>query len=197
MVAAQRQDAGVPDGAVAEERRVRGAAAEIDEQDPELFLFVGHDGLGRGEGLEHDVLHLEPRAVDAADDISHGGRGARHQVHLDLEPHPRHPQRLLDAVLVVHDIGLRQRVDDLAILRQVDRPGGVQRPLDVGGADLAMLARHGDHAPAVGAANVPAGHAGDHARDLDAGHLLGVAHGLLDALNRRVNVDHHAFAKSP
>ena len=75
--------------------------------------------------------------------------------------------------------------------------GRVQRPLDVGGADLAVLARDGDHAPAVGSADVPAGHAGDHARDLDARHLLGVADGLLDALDRRVDVDDDALAQAP
>src|SRR3569623_1743133 len=45
----------------------------------------------------------------------------RHQVHLGLEAHARHPERLLDAVLVVDRVLLRQDVDDLAVLRNVDR----------------------------------------------------------------------------
>ncbi len=63
VVAAQRQDARVPDGAVAVERGVGRAPAEIDQQDAQLLLLVGDDGLGGCERLEHDVLHLESRAV--------------------------------------------------------------------------------------------------------------------------------------
>ena len=69
---------------------------------------------------------------------------ARDEVHLDLEPHARHAERLLDAVLVVHDVGLGQDVDDLAVLGQVDGAGGVERAVDVVLAHLAVLARHGD-----------------------------------------------------
>ena len=94
-----------------------------------------------GQRLEHDVLHLEAGAVDAPDHVAHRGRGAGDQVHLHLEPHAGHAERLLDAVLVVHDEGLGQHVDDLAVLGQVDRAGRVERPVDVGLAHLAVLAR--------------------------------------------------------
>src|SRR5262249_59230414 len=66
-------------------------------------------------------------------------------------------------------------------------PGGV--------APLGVLAGDGDAAAAVAAADVPARHAGEHARDLHTGHLLGVAHRLLDALHGGVDVDHHALAQ--
>src|SRR5207249_7257094 len=55
---------------------------------------------------------------------------ASDDVHLDLEPHPRHPDGLADAVLLVDDERLREHVDDLAVLRQVDGPRGVDGALE-------------------------------------------------------------------
>src|SRR5437870_2971923 len=93
-------------------------------------------------------------------------------------------------------IRLGRRVDDPPVLRQVDGTGGAQRPLDVGGTDLAVFARDGDPAASVDAPDVPARHSRDDARDLHARHLLRVAHCLLDALHGRVDVDDHALAQA-
>src|SRR4030095_8089227 len=51
-----------------------------------------------------------------------------------------------------------------------------------------------DHHPAaaVEGADVAAGHARPHAGHVDAGHLLGIGHRLLDGLDGGVDVDHHA-----
>ena len=117
VIAAERDDRGVPDGAVAEERDVGGAAADVDEEDAQLLLLGGQHRLRRGERLQHDVLHREAGAVDAPDHVLHRGDGAGDDVHLDLEPHAGHAERLPHAVLVVDHEGLGQHVDDLAVLR--------------------------------------------------------------------------------
>ena len=129
---------------------------------PELLLLGGDHRLRRGQRLEHEILHLQPGAVDAADHVAHRGRGPGDEVHLHLEPHPGHAERLLHPVLVVHHEGLGQHVDDLAVLGQVDRAGRVERALDVGLAHLAVLARDRHHAAAVDAADVAARHPRDH-----------------------------------
>src|SRR5262249_33873443 len=62
-------------------------------------------------------------------------------------------------------------------------------------ADRRVLAGAGNAAAAVAAAYGPTRHACQHPPDLRARHLLGVAHRLLDALDRGVDVDHHALAQ--
>src|SRR6185436_16133797 len=96
----------------------------------------------------------------------------------------------------VHDIGLGQDVDDLAVLGQADGAGGVERPVDVVLTHLAVLARHGDHATAVDTADVPARDADEDGGDLHARHLLGLAHRVLDGLDGRVDVDDDALAQA-
>ena len=123
--------------------------AQVDQEDAELLLLRRDHRLGGGQGLQHDVLHGQAGAVHAADHVLHRGVGAGDQVHFHLEAHARHADRLLDAVLVVHDEGLGEDVDDLAVGRQVHGLGRLQRPLHVGLAHLAMLARHRDHAAAI------------------------------------------------
>src|SRR3990172_6748072 len=61
VVAAQREDPRVPDGAVPEERHVGGAAAQVDQQDPQLLLLGRDDSLRGSQRLEDDVPHPEPR----------------------------------------------------------------------------------------------------------------------------------------
>jgi hypothetical protein len=110
-------------------------------------------------------------------------------VHLDLEPYARHPERLAHAVGVVDGERLRQHVQDLAILRDVDRARGIDGAVDVGLADLALLA--GDPTtprlltPRMWPPAIPA----YTARDLDARHLLGLGDRRADSLDRRVDVD--------
>src|SRR5712664_3503450 len=195
VIAAERQDRGVPDGAVAQQGQVGGAAADVDDEDAELLLVGIEDRLRRGDRLQHHVLHGEPRAVDGADHVLHGGHGGGDDVHLHLQPHARHAEGLAHAVGVVHHEGLRQDVQDLAILRDVDGARGVHRAVDVGLAHLAVLARHGHHAAAVAGADVAARHAGVDGRDLDARHLLGLGHRLTDRLDGGVDVDHDAAAQ--
>src|SRR5262249_47230269 len=90
---------------------------------------------------------------------------------------------------------LRQHVDDLAILRQVDRTRRLYDPLDVLRVDLALTPGHRDHTTAVEATDVTARDSRVHARDLDACHLLGFGHRLLDRLHREVDVDDDAAAQ--
>src|SRR2546425_6817815 len=106
VIATERQDRRVPDGAFAEQRGVGGPAADVDQQHAELLLVSREDSLGRGERLEHDILHGEAGAVDGPHDVLHRRHGARDDVHLHLEPHPRHTERLAHAVLIIDEEGL-------------------------------------------------------------------------------------------
>ena len=197
VIAAEREDRRVPDRALAHDRHVSCAAADVDQDDPELLLVGEEHGLGGRNRLQHDVLHVEPGAVHRADHVVDRRDGAGHDVHLGLQAHAGHADRLAHAVLVVHHERLRQDVDDLAVGRQVDGARRVDDALDVDGRHLAIAAGDGDDAPAVHAADVSAGDARVDAGDLDAGLRLGVPDRLLDRVDRRFDVDDDAASEPP
>src|SRR4029453_19005192 len=108
------------------------------------------------------------------------GHGTGDDVHLGFEAHARHADRILHAILVVDDEALRDDVDDLAVHGDGHRLGRFDDALDVGGGDLFVTARHGDHAARVDGADVIAGDAREHALHRHAGHALRLLDGAHD-----------------
>ena len=112
-------------------------------------------------------------------------------MHLDLEAHAGHAQRLLDAILTVNDELLRQDVQHLLVGGDGHGARGFDHAIDVDGGHFLVLDRH--HAVAVKALDVAAGDAGVDALDTHAGHQLGLFERALDGADRRFDIDHHAF----
>jgi len=83
----------------------------------------------------------------------------------------------------------------IAVHRDRHRLGGLDHALQIGGADLVVLARHRDDAAAVDAADVIAGDAGVHPLDRHARHALGLVDRALDAGHGLVEVDDHPAAQ--
>ena len=86
---------------------------------------------------------------------------ARDDVHLRLEAHAGHADRIADAFLSVDDEFLRQHVQDLLVRGNRDGLRRVDDVLDVRVAHLAVAYR--DDAVRIQAAHVAAGDAGEHA----------------------------------
>ena len=193
VISAERDDARVLDGPTREDGDVGGPAANVDERDAQLLLLFGEHCLGARERLEHDVGHLKPGLRAALHDVLRAGDRRRDDVDLGLEAHATHPERLLDPVLLVDDVVLRQHVQDLAVLRDVDRTCGVEHPRDVALPHFLVLHRH--HALRIEAADVSAGDARVHRLDLAARHQLRFLDGAPDRGDGRLDVDHHAFAQ--
>ncbi len=131
LVAGDRYHRRVANGALREHREVGGAAADVDDADAEFLLVLGEAGEARGELLEHDVVDLEPAALDALLDVLRGAVGAGDDVHLGLEPHAGHADGIADAFLPVDDEFLRQHVQDLLVRRDGHRLGRVDHVLHV------------------------------------------------------------------
>ena len=136
LVAGDRDHRGVADGAVGEHRQIRGAATDVDQAHPELLLILGEDREARGELLEHHVIDLQAAALDALLDVLGGRIRAGDDVHLGLQAHPGHADRVADALLAVDDEFLRQHVQDLLVGGDRDRLGGIDDVLDVPVADF-------------------------------------------------------------
>ena len=187
-------DGGVADGAVGEHGQVGRAAADIDQAHAELLLILGEHGEARGQLLEHHVIDLQSAALDALLDVLRGAVGARDDVHLGLEAHARHADRVADAFLAVDDEFLRQYVQDLLVRGDGHRLGRIDHVLDVAVGDF--LVAHADDAVRVEAAHMAAGDAGEHRVDLAAGHELGLLDRALDGLHRGLDVDHDAFLQA-
>ena len=119
------------DRAAAEHRDVGGAAADVDHAHAEILLILGQHRVARGQLLEHDVVDRQAAALHALDDVLRGAVGAGDDVHLGLEPHARHADRIADALLRVDDVFLRQHVQDLLVGRDRHRLGRIDHALDV------------------------------------------------------------------
>ena len=158
---------------------------------PSSFSSGRQHRFGGADLLDDGVDDAHAGAIHARHQVLRGGRRAGHDVHVDLEPRARHPDRRADAVLLVDDEVLRQHVQDLATGRQADRLGRLDRPPHVIARDLAALARNGNHAAAVEALDVGARHRQVHRVDLDAGHQLGLVHRLLDRVDGGLEIDDH------
>ena len=133
-------------------------------------------------------------ALHALDDVLRGAVGTGDDVHLGLQAHAGHAERLADAFLRVDDEFLRQDVQDLLVGRDRHRLRRVDHAVDVAGCDFLVADR--DDAVRVQAAHVAAGDAGVHRVDLAAGHQLGFFDRALDRLHGRVDVDDHALLQA-
>ncbi len=181
----------MPDGAVREDRNVGGAAADVEQAHAKVFFILGQHGPRRGERLQDQVLHLDAAAAHALDDVLRCGHGTRDDVHLDLEPHARHADRLAHILLAIDDEFLAQHVQDLLVGRDVHGARRLERAVDVERADFAVLHRH--HAGGVEAADVAAGDADIGRGDLAIGHQLGFFQRPLDRRHGGLDVDDHTL----
>jgi hypothetical protein len=169
---------------------VGGAAADVHQADADVLLVLGQHGIARSQRLQHQVDHFEAAAMHALDDVLHRSDGARHQVHLDVEPLGIHADRFLDAVLAVDDELLHQRVQNLVIGRNRCRVGRLDGALDVELGDF-LLAHHG-HARGILALDVAAGDAGIHLAHLAAGHHFDLGDRARNRIHGGFDIDHHA-----
>ncbi len=194
MVSADGQHLGVPEASFEKERNIRRASADIDDDHAQVLLLAGEHGAGGRQGLEHQVVHVEPGPGAALDDVLDGGETAGDDMHLGLEPHAEHAERVLDTVLVVDDEFLGKHVEDLLVHGDVDGAGGVDHPGHVGRRPFLVLDR--DDAARVDALDVAARDAHVDRIDLHAGHELGILDRFLDRLHGAVDVHDHAFFQS-
>ena len=154
MVAANRQNAGVPDDAVGINDVIGRAAADVNDQRAEFLLFVGQQRERRGEAVENNFVHFQLQTFDEADGVLEAVRVAVNDVDVHFEPRAEHPDGIRDAVLAVHKKMLADGVNDVVFGRQIDRLRVFDHVLDVVLGNFAVGGNHRMHAAIVEAADV-------------------------------------------
>ena len=194
VVATETQHRGLLDGAPFEDRDIRRAAPDIHHADPQIALVAGQNRLGRGQGFEHDIHHVESRLVAAFDDILGAGDRGGDDVDLGFQAYAAHPKGFPDPILLVDDEFLGNHVDDLAI--HGDRHGlrGIDDPLDVDLPDLPVLDRN--DTMAVEGPDMASGDPRVDRGDLTVRHQFRLFHGVLDGCHRGIDVDDHALSET-
>ena len=167
--------------------------ADVGDRHAELLLGLGQDRLRRGERVDHELVDLDPGRGDALGQVLDRGRGRRDDVGLDLEPQGAHPERVLDALLAVDREAASLDVEDVPVGRDGDRPGDLDRAVDVLARDLAVVRRDRDLAARVEALDVLAADADEGAVDLPAGQALGALDRVRDRADGLVDVDDDAL----
>ncbi len=117
-------------------------------------------------------------------------------MHLRLEPHADHVERILDTTLLVDDVLLGNDVDDLTVHGDDHGLRRVYDPVHVRAGDLPPATGDSHHAAGVQPLDVAAGDAGHDVLHLTPGHLLGGLHGGVHRLEGGLDVDHHAAAEA-
>ena len=190
QITGDRDAGGVLDRAIGEHRDIGGAGADVDQRDSELLFVLGQHRLAGRDLVQDQVVDLQAAAGDALGDVLHCAVGSGNQVHLHLEPHTRHPDRLADAIGGIDHEALGHDVQNPLVSRNGDRACRLQHTLDIGVVNLRIADR--DSAVRVARADVGAGDAGEHRVNLAVGHQLGFLDRALDRGFGRLDVDHHA-----
>ena len=127
VVAAHAQHHGVPDIAVDIDGHVGGPAADIAHHGAHLALGFGENHLRGGQRVEHELGHLYTGGLHAlAQVLDRGSRGGD-DMRFDFQAVAVHADRHADAVLPVDGETALDDVDDLAVMRDGHRLGGIQR----------------------------------------------------------------------
>ncbi len=131
MVAAHCQHHRMPYVAIDVDRQVGRAAADIAHRHAHLAFLLGQDDFCRGQRIQNEALHFHVRGCHALAQVINRGRGGRDDVRFHFQPGAVHAERGTDALLPVHAEAALDDVHDLAVMRDGDRAGLVERPCHI------------------------------------------------------------------
>ena len=112
-------------------------------------------------------------------------------MHLGLQAHAGHAQRLAHAFLVIDHVILGQGVQHALVRGNRHGLRGVEHALDVGRAHFTIT--YGDDTVAVQAADVIASHTDERRVNAATRHQLRLFHRTLDRGHGGFDIDHHAL----
>ena len=127
MVSAHCQHHGVPDMPIHVDGQVGGPAADIADGHAHLALSVGQHHVAGSQRVQHELQHFHAGRADALAQVFDRGLGGGDDVRLHFQTVAMHSDRHRNAVLPVDGEAALDDVDDLPVVRDGDRLGGIQR----------------------------------------------------------------------
>src|SRR5581483_7946372 len=196
VIAAERYDAGVHDGAFGQHREFGRTGADIGHASTKLALFRTQHGVGAGQAFKDGVVHVNASAVDGGNDVLGGAGGGGHQVDLDLELGSHHAAGLAHAGLVIENEILGKQVQNLAIVGERNGAGALDRLADFIAGDLARARAQADSTLAVQSAHVRAGDAYHGVFNGSAAGVFRLLHCLLHGSDGLLQVHNQSLARA-
>src|SRR5690625_210599 len=191
----ERDAGGIRQLATAQHADVGRTATDIDQQRRHLALSLAQHRQPGGHRLHDHPVHADAGIGGAAAQVLERAVRTGDEVYIDLQPHPGHAYRILDAVMAIHHVLLRDDVQYFHVRFQRYCLGVVNRTLDIRPGDL-LIAPDGRHSVACDRLQVRAGDTDPSALWRDAGDPAGSLHRLPYRFDRPFQVDDHTFAQA-
>jgi len=119
-----------------EDRDIGGAPAQLNDGAAQLDLVWGEHGQRGCQRLEHELRHLVSRPLHTLSEVQQHAGEHRNQIDFGFQPRSRHANRFADPPLLVDQIILRDRVEQLMIAAEADAARHIVDPGDIAGPDL-------------------------------------------------------------
>src|SRR5467141_198348 len=196
LISGYRDHRGVPDRPVFEDRQVRRSPADVKQGDSYFLLFLFEDCIAGCERFEHHIANVEARALHAIVYVLGRGYQARDDMHVRLQPHAGHSDRIAHPVLAVDDEFLGNHVNDSPVGRQCNTLRVLDQPVHIRLGNFILHSADCDDAAALKALDVIARDADDHRLNLDPRPGFRLRNRALNRPHGLVDVRHDAASQS-
>ena len=122
---------GIADDVAVVDRYVGDAGAEVDDSDALLHLLGLQDGGRSGQGIGEDAKHLDAQTLECHIETLHGRLVAEDEVEGGRELLAERADRVLDLLIVVDHIVLRDALHDGLVVGSLDVAHAVEQRLDI------------------------------------------------------------------
>ncbi len=122
---------GVTNCTLCKYRNIRGASANIDHCHTQIFFILRQNGVSRRQRLQNQIADFQTASPYALDNVLCGRHCTRDNMHFDLKANTTHTQRFPHVFLAIHQILLRQDMQNLLIGWDIHGAGGFQHPINI------------------------------------------------------------------
>src|SRR5258708_6508245 len=196
VIAANRNGAGVPYHASAENNQFRGAAADVQQAAAEIALVLREARFRGSERLQDRIADEDAGLVRGGDEILRGGNSGSHQMNVYLQPLANHANSIAYAVLGIHHEFMWKDVQDLAVFRKGDIAGRIDGAAHVFALDVSRTLAQGDAAAAVYSTHVASGHSDQGLFHRNIRDAFGLFDRATDGTHRGIKIDDQALAQA-
>src|SRR5262249_37156704 len=118
MVTADRNRSAMRYRSLIEDNDFGGARANVQQAGTQFALVQLENGIGAGERLEDDIIHVNTCAIRGGDEVLCRTGRTGHNMSIHFQAVRNHANRVLYAALIVDNEFLRQQVEGLPVSRQ-------------------------------------------------------------------------------